>query len=155
MFGIGMPELILILAVALIVIGPKKLPDLARSMGRALGEFKKATGELKSSMGVDEELSDVKSAFDKMNEDVQEIKDTVNINPLKSTKAEPSKEDSTDNEKRETATDDQSDPETVEDPLTNLSNLNQAFDQLNNGAESKDADQNATETPPKDPPVHG
>ena len=41
MFGIGMPEMILILAVALIVIGPKKLPDLAKSLGRALGEFKK------------------------------------------------------------------------------------------------------------------
>jgi sec-independent protein translocase protein TatB len=42
MFGIGMPEMILILAVALIVIGPKKLPDLAKSLGRAFGEFKKA-----------------------------------------------------------------------------------------------------------------
>ena len=39
MFGIGMPEMILILAVALIVIGPKKLPDLAKSLGRAIGEF--------------------------------------------------------------------------------------------------------------------
>lgn len=80
MFGIGMPELILIMAIALIVIGPKKLPDLARSLGRAMGEFKKATGELKSSLGVDEDLSEVKHAFDEMNKD---IKDTVNINPLK------------------------------------------------------------------------
>ena len=79
MFGIGMPELILIMAIALIVIGPKKLPDLARSIGRALGEFKKATGELKSSLGVDEELEDVKHAFDEMN---QEVKDAVNVNPL-------------------------------------------------------------------------
>jgi TatA/E family protein of Tat protein translocase len=79
MFGIGMPELILIMAIALIVIGPKKLPDLARSIGRALGEFKKATGELKSSLGVDEELGEVKHAFDEMN---QEVKDAVNVNPL-------------------------------------------------------------------------
>jgi sec-independent protein translocase protein TatB len=43
MFGIGMPEMFLILAIALIVIGPKKLPDLAKSLGRAFGEFKKAT----------------------------------------------------------------------------------------------------------------
>jgi len=49
MFGIGMPELLLILALALIVLGPKKLPDLARSLGRGLGEFKRATEEMKSS----------------------------------------------------------------------------------------------------------
>jgi len=63
MFGIGMPEMILILAVALIVIGPKKLPDLARSLGKAMGEFKKATSDLKESMQIDTELKEVKSAF--------------------------------------------------------------------------------------------
>ncbi len=69
MFGIGMPELILILAVALIVIGPKKLPDLAKSLGRALGEFKKATSELKESMEIDNPVSDVKRSFDNLNKD--------------------------------------------------------------------------------------
>lgn len=64
MFGIGMPEMILILAVALIVIGPKKLPDLAKSLGKALGEFKKATSDLKESMQIDTELKAVKTAFD-------------------------------------------------------------------------------------------
>lgn len=64
MFGIGMPEMILILAVALIVIGPKKLPDLAKSLGKAMGEFKKATSDLKDSMQIDSELKEVKSAFD-------------------------------------------------------------------------------------------
>jgi TatA/E family protein of Tat protein translocase len=64
MFGIGMPEMILILAVALIVIGPKKLPDLARSLGKAMGEFKKATSDLKDSMQIDTELKEVRSAFD-------------------------------------------------------------------------------------------
>jgi Tat protein translocase TatB subunit len=48
MFGIGMPELLLILALALIVIGPKKLPDIARALGRGLAEFRRATDELKS-----------------------------------------------------------------------------------------------------------
>ena len=47
MFGIGTPELILILVVALIVIGPKKLPDIAKAMGRALGEFRRATDEIR------------------------------------------------------------------------------------------------------------
>ena len=63
MFGIGMPELILIAVVALIVLGPKKLPDLAKSMGRAVREFKKATSELKETLQVDSEFSEVKKAF--------------------------------------------------------------------------------------------
>lgn len=64
MFGIGMPELLLILAVALIVIGPKKLPDLARSLGKAMGEFKKAASDLKDSLQIDTEVNTLKSAFD-------------------------------------------------------------------------------------------
>ena len=60
MFGIGMPEMLLLLAIALVVIGPKKLPDLAKSLGRAMREFKKATNELKETMQIDSELSDVK-----------------------------------------------------------------------------------------------
>jgi len=48
MFGIGMPELLLILALALIVIGPKKLPDIAKALGRGLAEFKRATDEMKN-----------------------------------------------------------------------------------------------------------
>ena len=63
MFGIGMPEMLLILAIALIVIGPKKLPDLAKSLGRALREFKKATSELKESIELDSELKEVKNSF--------------------------------------------------------------------------------------------
>ncbi len=47
MFGIGMPELILILGLALIVLGPKKLPELAKTLGKGLAEFRKATDELK------------------------------------------------------------------------------------------------------------
>ena len=78
MFGIGMPEMILIVVVALIVLGPKKLPELAKSLGRALREFKKATTELKESIDVDNELTGVKKAFDEMNDDIREAVD-VNI----------------------------------------------------------------------------
>lgn len=47
MFGIGMPELILILALALILLGPRRLPEIARALGKGLAEFRRATDDLK------------------------------------------------------------------------------------------------------------
>jgi sec-independent protein translocase protein TatB len=76
MFGIGMPELLLILAIALIVIGPKKLPDLAKSLGRAFAEFKRATSELKDSLEIDSELKDIKRTFHDMSD---EIKNAIDV----------------------------------------------------------------------------
>ncbi len=49
MFGIGLPEMLLIMALALIVVGPDKLPDLARSLAKGLMELKKTAESLKSS----------------------------------------------------------------------------------------------------------
>lgn len=53
MFGIGMTEMMLIAALALVVLGPKKLPDLARSIGKGFAEFKRATNELKSAIDLE------------------------------------------------------------------------------------------------------
>ena len=56
MFNMGMTEMLIIGAIALVVIGPKKLPDLARALGRGMTEFRKATNEFKTT--IKDELDD-------------------------------------------------------------------------------------------------
>ena len=90
MFGIGMPEMLLILAIALIVIGPKKLPDLAKSLGRALREFKKATSELKDSLEIDNELQDVKKNFTDFSSEIKgSLKDRKGTSDAKEKNQQP------------------------------------------------------------------
>lgn len=50
MFGIGAPELLIILVVALLVLGPKRLPEMARSLGRGMAEFRRASNEFTRSL---------------------------------------------------------------------------------------------------------
>ena len=64
MFNIGLPELLIIVAIALIVFGPNKLPELAKAFGKAMREFKKATEE-------------VKESFEAETKDLEELKDTL------------------------------------------------------------------------------
>ena len=141
MFGIGMPEMLLILAVALIVIGPKKLPDLAKSLGRAMGEFKKATSEIKESIGVDADFKEVKETFTDIQKD---IKGTVSFDNIDEYQPDPDKpidsatsSTSPDFQKVETADSDEA-----------LGDLKQAFDHMNH----KDADPPTDATSEADEP---
>lgn len=61
MFGIGSTELIVILIVALIVIGPAKLPEMAKSLGKALGEFRRVSTDVKRTIEMEAEQADQKA----------------------------------------------------------------------------------------------
>lgn len=61
MFGsIGMPELIIILVIALIIFGPRKLPELGKSLGRSLNEFKRASADLQNTLEQEIKLEEQK-----------------------------------------------------------------------------------------------
>jgi TatA/E family protein of Tat protein translocase len=68
MFNIGLPELLIIVAIALIVFGPNKLPELAKAFGKAMREFKKATEEVKESFEAEtKDLEEIKNALTQEN----------------------------------------------------------------------------------------
>jgi sec-independent protein translocase protein TatB len=60
MFGLGVPEILLIMVVALIVFGPRKLPEIGRTLGKALGEFRKATDDLKNTIEREVRIDELK-----------------------------------------------------------------------------------------------
>lgn len=64
--NIGLPELMIVLVIALVVFGPKRLPQMGRQLGQALREFKTATAEVRAQVGMDEiadSVKDIKSSF--------------------------------------------------------------------------------------------
>jgi TatA/E family protein of Tat protein translocase len=67
MGNLGMPELIMIMVLALLLFGPKKLPEIGRTVGKALGEFKRASNDLKRS--IEDEMNQVKEGIDPMSSD--------------------------------------------------------------------------------------
>jgi TatA/E family protein of Tat protein translocase len=134
MFGIGMPEMLVILALALIIIGPKKLPDLAKSLGRTMREFKKATSEFKETIQLEGELSEVKETF---NDISSEVKDAVDLN----LKPEKQKADKTGSDDEKTEEED-SDRESDSDDFGNLKNLKKEFDNLDTNTDISQKDEN-------------
>jgi Tat protein translocase TatB subunit len=62
-FGIGMQEIVLICAIALIVVGPKKLPELARALGKGYGEFRRAFDEMKRNVETDFQADEIRRSL--------------------------------------------------------------------------------------------
>jgi TatA/E family protein of Tat protein translocase len=82
MFGIGMPELLLILALALIVLGPKKLPELARALGKGMAEFRRATDELKDELRqMEHEIEDTSPGATSKDDPLEKPSDTPSPSP--------------------------------------------------------------------------
>ena len=73
MFGnIGLPELIFIMVIALLVFGPKKLPEIGRTIGKAVREFKKSTDEIKDKFEEQIRAEEFKSLQDDLKKDLRE-----------------------------------------------------------------------------------
>ncbi len=73
MFGnIGFPELLLLLALALLVFGPKKLPEVGRSLGRAIREFRKTSDEIKEKIEEEIEADEFREIQDELKRDIEE-----------------------------------------------------------------------------------
>jgi len=75
MFGIGMQELLLILAIALIVFGPKKLPELAKALGRGIAEFKRATTDIKETVEMEMDQIEKETRLDSPSKPKEEKKE--------------------------------------------------------------------------------
>ena len=75
MFGsIGIPELLIIMALALLVFGPRKLPEVGKSLGKAMREFKRTSEEIRGRIEDEIQASEIKGVADELRKDIQDIK---------------------------------------------------------------------------------
>lgn len=90
MFGIGMPELILILALALILLGPRRLPEIARALGKGLGEFRRATDDLKEEFRrVEQEIEEASPQATPDNDPSSPTSTPTSANPAEKSEEKP------------------------------------------------------------------
>ncbi|MEC8051465.1 MAG: twin-arginine translocase TatA/TatE family subunit [Myxococcota bacterium] len=92
MFGLGIGEFVLVLVVALIVLGPKQLPKVARQLGRATREFKRAAREFQNTLSevdLDKEVEEYKSRVADLQKDVEKTLQEPDKSPIPTSEDEP------------------------------------------------------------------
>ena len=99
--SLGVPELLFILVLALLVFGPRKLPELGRTMGRALGEFRRATSDLKRTLDVELSAEQQQSPSPTPTE-TTEAEPVGEVTPTTDSGAEPEPEPATDADEEKT-----------------------------------------------------
>ena len=83
--NIGLPELVIVLVIALVVFGPKRLPEMGRQLGKTLREFKSATSEIRTQIGVDDiadSVKDIKSGLSLTSDPPRSAAEIVAVAPV-------------------------------------------------------------------------